>query len=342
MTRPDLPRGLRGRRDTALLAGAALLLLACLLRPSWPVQRSLFDHVVMIDVTQSMNVADMLLDGQPTSRIAYARQALRATLLRLPCGSRVGLGLFTEYRSFLLLAPVEVCANLQELRSTLDRIDGRMAWTGNSEIAKGLISGIGIAGQLPDKPSLVFVTDGQEAPPLNPRHRPRFDGQPGAVPGLVVGVGGLMPVPIPKTDPSGSPLGFWAADEVMQSDPQSRGRGGSVSGEAMAEEALSAPVPEALRGIRGGSEHLSSLREGYLKLLAGELGLGYLRLDDVDGLTRALTAKPLARPVPAQADLRVPLGLLALVLLAWRHMPASLWRHMPASLWRRIKPGSTP
>jgi len=267
----------------------------------------------------------MLLDGQPVSRLAYARQALRASLLQLPCGSRVGLGLFTEYRSFLLLAPVEVCANLQELRSTLDRIDGRMAWTGNSEIAKGLISGISIAGQLPGKPSLVFVTDGQEAPPLDPRHRPHFDGKPGDVQGLVLGVGGLLPMPIPKTDPSGRPLGYWAADEVAQTDPRSQGRGASVSGETMVEDAAG-PVPEALRGGRAGSEHLSSLREGYLRLLAGELGLNYLRLDGTDGLLRALTAQPLARPVPARADLRVPLALLALALLAWRHAPVAIWR----------------
>ena len=321
MKRPDLSV-LRGQRDALLLAGAALLLLICLLRPTLPVQRALFEHVVMIDVTQSMNVVDMTQDGQPVSRIASVRQALRSGLLQLPCGSRIGLGLFTEYRSFLLLAPVEVCANLQELRSTLDRIDGRMAWTGNSEVAKGLISGISIASQLPGKPSLVFVTDGHEAPPLNPRHRPRFDGKPGEVPGLVVGVGGLLPMPIPKTDPSGRPLGFWAADEVMQSDPQSRGRGASVSGETMAEDGAAAAVPDALRGARAGSEHLSSLHEGYLRLLAGELGLGYLRLDGAEGLVRALTAKPLARPVPAQADLRVPLALLALVLLAWRHIRA--------------------
>ena len=62
----------------------------------------------------------------------------------------------------------------------------------------------------------VFVTDGHEAPPLDPRHRPAFDDKPGDVAGLLVGVGGLLPVPIPKSDPMGRPLGFWRADEVMQ------------------------------------------------------------------------------------------------------------------------------
>src|SRR5207253_861479 len=147
--------------------------------------------------------------GQPVSRLAFAKKALRQSLLELPCGSKVGWAIFTEYRALLLIAPIEVCANLGELRSTLARIDAQMAWAGSSEIAKGLHSAIGIARDLPGKPSLVFVTDGQEAPPLHPRYRPAFDDKPGDVPGLIVGVGDLRPSPIPKTDPEGQPLGFW-------------------------------------------------------------------------------------------------------------------------------------
>ncbi len=318
-----LRTSLRTQRERWLLGGAAALLAACLLQPTLPMQRALFDQVVVLDVTQSMNVTDAELDGKPAARLAFAKHALREALLTLPCGSRVGLGLFTEYRSYLLFTPVEVCANLQELRSTLDRIDGRMAWTGNSEVAKGLLNGLKIAEQLPDKPALVFVTDGHEAPPLNPRHRPRFDGKRGETPGLVVGVGGLVPQPIPKTDPSGRPLGFWAADEVAQTDPRSQGRGGSVSGEAMAdgEAGPSAAEAAALRSA-GGGEHRSSLHEAYLKLLAGETGLGYLRLDSAAALAGAMTAPSLARPVPARFDLRLPLALAALALLAWRHLRA--------------------
>jgi mxaL protein len=272
----------------------------------------------VLDVTQSMNVADQMLDGKPASRLAYAKQSLRGAMLRLPCGSKLGLGLFTEYRSYLLLAPVEVCANLQELRSTLSRVDGRMAWTGNSEIAKGLYNGLAIVKQLPDTPALVFITDGQEAPPLNPQHRPPFNGKAGEIPGLIVGVGGLTPMPIPKTDPQGRPLGWWGADEVMQTDPYSRGRGGSVSGETMAEGQAAAPLP----GVVAGSEHLSSLREGYLRLLADETGLRFLRLQQTQDLADALTDSTLARPVPDRLDLRPALALLALLLMLARHLHA--------------------
>ena len=144
----------RSQRERWLLGGAALALATGLLQPVLPWRRPLFDHLVVLDITQSMNVTDMQFDGRAVSRLAFAKQALRRSLLALPCGSKVGWAVFTEYRSFLLVAPVEVCANLSELRSTLAQIDGRMAWSGNSEVAKGVHSAIGIARQLPGTPSL--------------------------------------------------------------------------------------------------------------------------------------------------------------------------------------------
>jgi mxaL protein len=303
----------RTQRDRWLLGGAALALAATFANPTLPMKRALFDHVVLLDVTQSMNVRDMLVDGRPASRLDFAKHALRQSLVEMPCGSRLGLGIFTEYRSLLLIAPIEVCAHLGELRGSLARIDNRMAWTGNSEIAKGLYAGIGIARQLPDQPDLVFVTDGQEAPPLEPRNRPPFGGKPGEVAGLVVGVGSLVPSPIPKVDPTGRAMGFWQADEVLQRDPRSQGRGGR--GETMVGDTNDAvPPPTA-------AEHLSSLHEAHLRLLAGDTGLGYHRLTDAAAFSAALTAPALARPVPARFELAPLLAGLALGLLLWRHLP---------------------
>jgi mxaL protein len=330
--------------DRWLLVAAALALAACLVNPGWPVTRARFDHVIVLDITQSMNVEDETIDGRPVARLVYAKALLRDALLRLPCGSKVGWGVFTEYRSLLLFEPVEVCANLAELRSTLARIDGRMAWTGNSEIAKGLHSGVAIVKDLPNRPSLVFVTDGHEAPPINPRHRPSFDDKPGDIAGLIVGVGALQPSPIPKTDPTGRPLGFWRADEVAQTDPYSQGRGTSVAGETMVDDAGKvASLPDAASG----SEQLSSLHEAYLRLLAREQGLSFLRLDDLEGLADALTAPALAKPVTVRADGRMLFAALAFALLLARH--AVRWkerRHGAVSplaalrrAWRARLPG---
>ena len=304
--------------DRALLGGAALALAGTFLRPGLPVERALFEHVVVLDITQSMGVPDQRIGGQPASRLAYARHALHRALGQLPCGSKVGWAIFAEYRSYLLMAPIEVCAHLDELRATLGRIGPDMAWSGNSEVAKGLYSGLAIARQLPERPSLAFVTDGHEAPPVNPRHRPPFTGQPGEVRGVVVGVGELQASAIPKIDPQGRPLGFWGADEVLQTDPRSLGRSGSVSGERLAEDPDAAPAAP-LPGATPGTEHRSALREPYLRLLAGETGLAYHRLGEPDALAQALTAPALARPAPGRVDLRGALAALALALLLARH-----------------------
>ena len=293
-----------------LLLAAALALLATFTRPTWPLQRARFEHVVVLDVTQSMNVEDEEWQGRPASRLDAAKGALRQAMEALPCGSKIGWAIFTEYRSYLLFTPVEVCAHRAELRGALERIDGRMAWSGNSEVAKGLHSAIGIARQLPGTPSLVFVTDGHEAPPLDPNQRPAFDDKPGEVLGVIVGVGALKVSPIPKSDALGRPLGFWGADDVAQTNPHQPNRDFNGRDE----------VPAAALGATLGSEHLSSLREGYLRLLANENGLAYARLSG-DGLNLVLRAPAFARPVETIVDLRNGLAALALVLLLLTWLP---------------------
>ena len=64
-------------RDRALLAAAALALVASFFHPVATVDRRLFDQVIVLDITQSMNVADYPLDGKPVSRLVYAKHALR-------------------------------------------------------------------------------------------------------------------------------------------------------------------------------------------------------------------------------------------------------------------------
>jgi mxaL protein len=326
----DILQGWRSDRTRWPLALAVLALAATFLQPSVQMQRALFEHVVVLDITQSMNVPDQVLGGQPVSRLAYAKHALHGALQTLPCGSKLGWAVFTENRSYLLIAPLEVCVHRAELRATLAGIDGTMAWSGNSEIAKGLHSGVLTVKALPGTPSLVFVTDGQEAPPLSPQHRPAFDDKPGEVAGVIVGVGELKASPIPKRDPQGRPLGVWSADEVAQVSPRSQGRSGSVGGERMVEDGSTEPVPGGL-GATPGTEHLSGLHEHYLQLLAAEHRFAYLHLRAPQGLADSLSAMALARPVTVRADARPALATLALLLLLAPYALA-FWRR-----WRRAQ-----
>ena len=139
-----------GQRVTSV---ALLFLTIAIFLPPFEVPRATYDYLVVFDITQSMNVEDYELDGAPVSRLTFARAAVRRTLHELPCGSRVGWGIFTEYRTLVLLAPIEVCENYNDLLASLDRIDGRMRWANASQISKGLFWAMRGARDLGGRPS---------------------------------------------------------------------------------------------------------------------------------------------------------------------------------------------
>lgn len=296
-----------------MLWSAVAVLAATFAYPSASLVRESYRALIVLDITQSMNTLDRSLEGKPISRLDFARRSVVRALLGMPCGSEVGLGVFTEYRAFLLLNPVEVCANYQELSATLRGVNGQMAWAGGSEIAKGLNSGFKLAKGLAPAAALIFLTDGHEAPPLHPQHRPRMDAE--RVPGLIGGVGALNLSPIPKFGPDGEPLGFWSADEVLQTDTYSLGRG--RSGEAMV-DSEGRPIAKQKSS---GTEHLSALKEPYLIQLATETGMTYQRLDTMETLADAIKTPALGRKAPAPSDLRWILAALALTALLAAYLP---------------------
>jgi mxaL protein len=301
-------RALRSLLDRAAgaravwLAAVALTALA-LVAPRPVLPRRVFDGIVVLDITQSMNTLDALLDGRPASRLEFAKAQLHRALARLPCGARIGWGVFTEYRSYVLLLPVEVCANYAELSAVLDRIDGTMAWAGGSEIGKGLMSALRIAGRIPEHPAIAFLTDGHEAPPLRPDFVPAIPDEATDRHGIVVGIGGDTLRPIPKFDPTGRPIGVWGPDDVLQAPPAETGAA-----------APSAPAGEESKPAAG-TEHLSSLKETHLKELAALTGLGYARLQPSSDLAQMLQDDRTARARRVPVDVRAPLEAAALLLL---------------------------
>ncbi|MGY0196200.1 MxaL protein [Leptothrix sp. BB-4] len=276
---------------------AALLLAAATWMPPVTLQRPTFSYLVTFDITQSMDVPDQQVDGTPASRLALARAASREALRRLPCGSRIGWAVFTDYRVMLLTMPVEVCAHYDGLLATLDGIDGRMRWAQASKVGKGASWVVRTAQKIGPDTRVVFFTDGQESPPLRTAGEtpPIQDITPGEVRGWLIGVGGDTPAPIPRSDAEGRPIGHWAASDVVQRFGP--GTPGSPH------------------------EHLSELREPHLKGLGELMGLGYRRLVTPQSLVDAMLDPALASPAPVVTDLRWLPALLALALLAWRFRP---------------------
>ena len=316
-------RALRVDSRLAMLAVAVGLVGAALWEPELPMSTTVYRHLIVFDISQSMNVADATTADDAPTRLEYAKAAALDAARALPCGSALGLGLFAGHRTFLLLAPVEVCASYNDISKTIRSVDWRMAWTARSEIAKGVHSGLAVAKALGPQTTLVFLTDGHEAPPLHSVLRPRFSGEPGEVRGVLAGVGGLSPVRIPKLDPQGKALGYWGAEDVMQVDTFTLGRSTSVSeGFADIEDT------DVQARIAAGTEHLSALREAHLQSLARGLRLRYQRVASPGDLSTALRHREFGIERMSPVDLRPLLAGAAALLVAGSYV-------MPP--WRRRK-----
>jgi mxaL protein len=278
------------------LAFATAMIAVALLFPRVSLVRNGVDALVTIDITGSMNTRDYMIEGKPASRLEFAKRALRGLVADLPCPSRIALAIFTEREPFLLFEPIDICENFAAVDAAIAGLDWRMAWEGDSRISAGFFRAIEMARRL--GADLVFVTDGQEAPPLPAYGAPVFDGKRGEVAGLVLGAGGYEPAPIPKFDERGREIGVYGAEEV----PHESRFGLPPPGAELREGYNPRNAPFGAMTI--GSEHLSSVREPYLRELAERTGLTYAHLDKTEGLAGALRAAARPRASLAPLDLR--------------------------------------
>jgi mxaL protein len=289
-----------------LLALASLLVGLCLLQPRWTLPRHVHRYQVVFDITQSMNTQDYRVSGLPRDRLGYAKAALRQALHELPCGSEVGLGLFTTQTVHFLFEPLEICGHFAVINDVLEHIDWRMAWSADTHVEMGLYHALREMEKRDPGVRLVFLTDGQETPPQTVQ--PRFDGKPGAVAGAIIGVGGLAPVTVPRYDRENQLLGVWENADI-EKPPVST----TVYSEKVVTRVLPAEGP-----------YLSWLDEPHLRAIAASTGLTYQRLDAVEPFVDFLTSPGLAelRPVPTQASPYLAGLALLLLLLAHAIEPA--------------------
>lgn len=291
-----------------LLAVALTAVVATLVVPRIKLQRDIYDVLAVIDITSSMNTRDVEAAGSAESRLEATKSALHETLATLPCQSRLGLGIFTERQTFLLLDPVEVCANFAALDQSISELNWRMAWEGNSYVAKGLFDAIEKAASL--KAGLIFFTDGHEAPPLPFSGLPPFMGKPGEVGGLIVGVGGRSMKPLTRYDDEGREAGTYGAQDVPQEN-----RAGPPPPDAASRPGYHPKWAPFGNAVVDNNEHMAFLREPHLKKLSEVTGLSYVQLKPGQSLVPALERVVSPRPVSVASDIRqYPAGLALLIL----------------------------
>ncbi|HUI19548.1 MAG TPA: vWA domain-containing protein [Methylocella sp.] len=280
-----------------LLTTAAALLFLSILAPGLAVERKGYELLAVLDITGSMNTRDYVLNEKPISRLEFAKLSLHDLLQKLPCPSRLGLAIFTERQPFLLFEPIDICRDFAPADAAIAGLDWRMGWEGDSHIAAGLYRAVAMAKDL--NADVIFITDGQEAPPLPWSGGPPFEGKRSEVGGLIIGAGNYALSPIPKFDDNGRKIGFYAAEDVPHENRFGLPPPGAENREGY--NPRNAPFGSAMVL---GTEHLSSVREPYLKELANITGLTYRHLARVPDLAAAIKAAVTPRPRPGRLDLR--------------------------------------
>ncbi|XSG82989.1 MAG: VWA domain-containing protein [Methyloligella sp. ZOD6] len=290
-----------------LIAAALLVLIVGLLLPKFKMTREVYDIMAFVDITISMNTRDVEIGGETVSRLEAVKTILPKFVAGLPCQSRFGLGIFTERRDFVLFRPMEVCENFASIDASIESIDWRMGWDADSYVTKGVHRAIELAGRLDS--SLMFLTDGHEAPPLPYTGMDPFEGKPGEVKGILVGVGGYELSPIPKFDDQGNEIGVYGPEDVLQ---ESRfGMAPPSAKERPGYHPRNNPFGDMVEG----NEHLGQVKEEHLKALAAQTGLDYAHLENASRLVSEVERAAQPREVVVDTDVRPYPAALALLLL---------------------------
>jgi mxaL protein len=300
---------LRSRRDAALLASAFVLLIAAAFKPTLPLPRSIYSYLLVADISQSMNVVDTTLNGKQVTRMEYTQYMMHHIVANMPCGTRVSIGLFAGVSVAALYNPIEVCNNYAAIQDTIDHLDWRTAWSGNSRVRDSMFTLARVLRAFPEPAQVVYFTDGEEAPKLhafNTKDLTNFQGGNGW---LFVGIGSDKGTAIPKLDDKNQVIGYWSA-------------------ESFAMQPGIAQISEANIGVRDnnvagatGDRFLSKLQEEYLKDLAKQVSGDYVRGDSLQSILSAMKHQKPARHDIAPYDIQWILASLAGLLLFMVYLP---------------------
>jgi len=299
----------RHRRDVTLLLTALLLLIVALFNPKIPVKRDIYSYILVADISQSMNTVDESLNGKPVSRMVFMQDLMHRLIGELPCGTNVSISLFAGVSVAALYTPIEVCENFDAINDTIDHLDWRTAWSGNSRVRASMTSLAKTIRSFPEPAQVVYFTDGEEAPRLHVFNRADLTAFQGGEDWLFVGIGSNKGTPIPKFDEYNQLIGYW-------------------SGESFAMQPGIAQISESNLGVRddnvaGGTSdrYLSKLDEEYLKELSKEVNGMYVRGNSVQDVLGAMKKQKPARRDKAGFEVRWILAAAAGILFILAYTP---------------------
>ncbi|MGB7815953.1 MAG: VWA domain-containing protein [Methylotenera sp.] len=296
---------LRHRRDITMLIAALLLLIIAMFKPTVPVKRDIYSYLLVADISQSMNVKDMSLDGKPVSRMQYQQFLLHRIIGEMPCGTQVSIGLFAGVSVAALYTPIEVCANFAAIEDTIDHLDWRNGWSGNSRIRESMLTLAKLIRSFPEPAQVVYFTDGEETPKLHIFNTRDLTGFQGGKDWLFVGMGSDKGTAIPKLDDKNQLIGYWAAESFAMQPGVAQISQDNIG---TREESVATDTND---------RYLSRLDEKYLQSLAKEVNGNYVNGNNLQNILVAMKKQPPARRDKAAFELKwIFAGLAGLLFLA--------------------------
>jgi mxaL protein len=292
---------IKGNINFIFLFLAFIFLVIAFINPKFTMKKDISNYIFVVDITQSMLTQDALLNGEKVSRLKYAKDISQKVLEQLPCKTKVSIGMFAGVSVAATYTPIEVCENFSAINETIERLDWRSVWAGNTRLRASMINLARLIRSFPESAQVVYFTDGEEAPKLHAFNTEDLNQFQGANNWLFVGIGSDEGTPIPKYDNKNQLIGYWSNESfalqpgVAQISAQNAGgRDNNVSNASY-------------------DRYLSRLDEKYLKSLAKEVKGNYVNGSDLKEILSAMKKQPSAWRDDTEVQLRNIFSFFALL-----------------------------
>ena len=288
---------------------ALLLCILAMYNPTLQFKKSITSYMLLVDVSQSMNAEDLVVEESPITRINYTKILLKKIIDKSDCGSFFSINIFVADNVANIIEPVEKCNNYDELMDTINKLEWRMAWKGNSRITFGIKSAAKMQDSLNFPSKILFFTDGDEAPKVNAINRVNLDDFNLGEELIFVGVGGDAPVPVKRYNSRNMYVGYWGSD-IYDSLPGATGSRNSDSGKDEPDPSVASADYE---------RYLSKLYEEYLISLSEQIKSQYIKGDLSDKFTKYILSNRPQQKIKSDLQMERPSIFLVLILLVALH-----------------------
>ena len=300
---------------------AFLVLLPVWFSPTLQMASHVRDTLFVIDISESMNVRDVDYPHPRASRLDLAKASVRESMASLPCGSRVSVALFAGDESIVLFEPLEICQHFPAIDQVVARLDTRMRWIGDSWVVRAFVMGMKEAHKR--NLNLVMITDADEMPHHSQPRLNEVLEMKERVQGVLLGVGGETPQPVPKLNDHQEIIGYWSKEQAV------------LEGNYPNLLSYVKDLPEGAAAPAGALdeviEHLSAFNKSFLKNIAEAAQMNFAHIQHPKDAVNAIKNTPVKQKENAEQDARWIYGLISvlLVLLAW------FWHTLPTKIFTK-------